>query len=169
MGVWRMRSWTSITWVCISCALLFVYGAGTSSCQTMRQQKAAAIRDLLQSQQAAWNRGDIPAFMTGYWKSEKTEFVSSSGITRGWQSVLDRYLHSYPDRAAMGHLTFSDLEIHVLCPDAAYVVGHFHLDRKNDQPQGVFTLIFRKFPEGWRIINDHTSQFPASAGKSKPS
>src|SRR6202035_3880505 len=90
----------------------------------------AQIRAVLEMQTAAWNRGDIDAFMTGYWKSEQTEFIGASGIVRGWQAVLDRYHHSYPDRAIMGTLSFSDLEVHLACADAAYVVGIFHLVRE---------------------------------------
>jgi len=115
------------------------------------------IRAVLESQQDAWNRGDLDAFMQGYWKSDRTEFVGASGIARGWQAVLDRYRKVYPDRAAMAKLTFSNLEITMLGPRAALVLGEWRLVRASDQPHGVFTLIFRKFPEGWRIIHDHTS------------
>lgn len=117
----------------------------------------AQIRAVLDAQVAAWNRGDVARFMEGYRNSPETEFVGSNGIVRGWQSVLDRYRKAYPGRAAMGHLEFSDLEIQILGPDAALVVGQFHLQREGDAPSGVFTLIFRRFPEGWRIIHDHTS------------
>ena len=118
----------------------------------------AQIRAVLDAQVKAWNRGAVTTFMQGYWNSSETEFVGSTGIVRGWQPVLERYRKSYPNRAAMGHLDFSGLEITMLGPDAAMVVGHFHLRRQNDEPAGVFTLVFRKFPEGWRIIHDHTSQ-----------
>ncbi|MHB8655271.1 MAG: YybH family protein [Terriglobia bacterium] len=117
----------------------------------------AEIRAVLEAQVAAWNRNDIDAFMQGYWKSDKTEFVGSNGILRGWQAVFDRYRKAYPDGRAMGTLTFSGLEITVLSPTAALVLGEWKLDRAADHPGGVFTLVFRKFPEGWRIINDHTS------------
>ncbi|HLY61076.1 MAG TPA: nuclear transport factor 2 family protein [Terriglobia bacterium] len=119
-----------------------------------------AIRGVMDAQVEAWNRGDVDAFMKGYWNSEATEFVGSNGIVRGWQGVLERYRKSYPDRRAMGTLTFSDLEVTVLSSSTALVVGKFHLVRESDHPEGVFTLVFRKFPEGWRIINDHTSAFP---------
>lgn len=119
-----------------------------------------AIRSVMDAQVEAWNRGDIDTFMKSYWNSDMTEFVGSNGIVRGWQGVLERYRKSYPDRRAMGTLTFSDLEVTVLSSSAALVVGQFHLVRETDHPQGVFTLVFRKFPEGWRIINDHTSAFP---------
>ena len=121
------------------------------------------IRAVLDMQTAAWNRGDIDTFMTGYWHSEQTEFLGANGIAHGWQAVLDRYHHAYPDRKTMGALTFSDLEVHPTCTDAAYVVGKFHLVRESDQPSGVFSLDFRKFPEGWRIVLDHTTAFPAPA------
>ena len=124
------------------------------------------IRSLLEAQQEAWNRGDIDAFMAGYWKSDKTEFVGAGGIIRGWQAVMDRYRKSYPDRAAIGKLAFSDLQITMLCPDSAYILGRWQLERASDRPGGVFTLVARKFPEGWRIVHDHTSAFsaPGSSG-----
>jgi ketosteroid isomerase-like protein len=118
------------------------------------------IRALIEVQADAWNRGDIDTFMTAYWKSDETVFVGASGLTRGWQAVLDRYHKNYPDRTAMGHLTFSNLEIHLLCADAAFAIGQFQLQRENDKPAGIFTLDFKKFPEGWRIVVDHTTAFP---------
>jgi len=123
----------------------------------------AQIRAVLETQAAAWNRGDIDTFMTSYWKSERTEFLGANGIAHGWQALLDRYHHSYPDRKSMGTLSFSDLEVHLTCSDAAYAVGIFHLIREADQPSGVFSLDLRKFPEGWRIVLDHTTAFPAAA------
>jgi ketosteroid isomerase-like protein len=123
----------------------------------------AQIRAVLDMQTAAWNRGDIDTFMASYWKSDQTEFLGVNGIAHGWQAVLDRYHHSYPDRKSMGAVSFSDLEVHLTCSDAAYVVGKFHLVREADQPSGVFSLDFRKFPEGWRIVLDHTTAFPAAA------
>ncbi len=117
------------------------------------------IRALIETQAGAWNRGDIDSFMTAYWNSDQTAFVGAKGLTRGYQAVLERYHKNYPDRAAMGHLTFSDLEIHMLCPDAAFAIGEFHLQREKDNPEGIFTLTFKKFPEGWRIILDHSTAF----------
>ena len=121
-----------------------------------------AIESVLCTQQGAWNRGDIDAFLTGYWHSPDLTFSGSSGISRGYDGVLARYKKSYPDRAAMGHLDFSNLEFHFLGSDAALVLGHWQLQRANDNPGGVFTLIFQRFPEGWRIIHDHTSAVPAN-------
>lgn len=128
----------------------------------------ADIRALLAMQTDAWNRGDVDVFMQGYWKSDETEFLGANGLVRGWQAVLDRYRQNYPDRKAMGHLTFSHLEVHSVCSGAAFVIGQYQLERENDKPAGIFTLNFRKFPEGWRIVADHTTAFAAaSAAKSQ--
>jgi dipeptidyl-peptidase-4 len=126
------------------------------------------IRALLEGLAAAWNRGDIPAFMAGYWESEETTFTGASSVQRGWADVLDHYLKKYPDPAAMGQLTFSDLAIHVLLQDAAFVLGHWQLQRASDQPGGVFTLILHRFPAGWRIIHDHSSAFAPPPAPSAP-
>lgn len=123
-----------------------------------RDAKAAeAIKTVMNEQAAAWNRGDIEGFMQGYWKSSNLVFVSSANVTRGWQPTLDRYKKSYDSKAKMGVLAFSDLEINVLSKDSAVVLGRWSLQREKDNPNGRFTLIFRKFKEGWRVIHDHTS------------
>jgi len=134
--------------------LTFVFT--TASAQT--DKTSAAIRKVMDDQAAAWNRGDIDAFMSiGYWRSEKLTFVSGTKVTRGWQQTLDNYKKGYDSRAKMGVLTFADLEITVLGKDAAVVLGSWSLKRETDAPGGKFTLTFRKFKEGWRIILDHTS------------
>jgi ketosteroid isomerase-like protein len=117
----------------------------------------AAITSVLLDQQAAWNRADVNAFMNGYWNSLELTFAGASGITRGWQPVLDRYRKNYPDQQAMGHLDFSALEVHPLGKDAAFVLGRWHLQRSSGELGGVFTLVFQRFPQGWRIVHDHTS------------
>ena len=116
-----------------------------------------AIKAVLSTQQAAWNRGDIPAFLEGYWNSPELTFSGPNGIVRGYSGVLERYHKAYPDKEAMGALEFSGLEIRMLGPDAALVLGHWHLTRKTGDIGGVFTLVFQRFPAGWRIIHDHTS------------
>lgn len=117
----------------------------------------APIRDLLAKQQAAWNAGDVDSFLVGYWNSDQLTFSGSGGITRGFAGVRERYKKSYPDRQAMGTLDFSQLEIRELGPEAALVLGHWHLERSKGDVGGVFSLVFQRFPEGWRIIHDHTS------------
>ena len=118
---------------------------------------AQSIRAVLISQQAAWNRGDIPAFLEGYWNSPELTFAGSDGFVRGYDGVLARYQKNYPDKKAMGELDFSVLEIRPLGPEAALVLGHWHLKRQADEVGGVFSLVFQRFPGGWRIIHDHTS------------
>jgi ketosteroid isomerase-like protein len=115
------------------------------------------IHAVIQAQQDAWNRGDIDTFMKGYWRSEETAFVSGDEVMRGWQRVLERYRQKYSDCEKMGSLTFSELKIDKLSNDAALALGRWELKRKTDNPHGRFTLIFRKTPEGWRIVHDHTS------------
>lgn len=127
-----------------------------------------AIRAVLDDQQQAWNRGDIPAFMKGYWNSPELTFSSSSGVSRGYQAVLDRYLKTYPDKAAMGHLEFSNLEVRMTGPASALVLGNWYLTRQkqgvNDDKSGVFTLVFAQISGDWRIIHDHTSVAPVPKG-----
>lgn len=120
-------------------------------------QAIAAIKAVMDAQRDAWNRGDIEGYMDGYDRSDKTVFVSGDNVTRGWQTVLERYKKSYDTREKMGVLTFSDLEINILSNDSAVVLGSWSLKRNTDEPHGKFTLIFKRTLKGWRIIHDHTS------------
>jgi len=144
-----------------SAIISFALSAMTiSAAPTQTQNATAQIQSVLRAQQDAWNRGDIDGFMNGYARSASTVFVSEDTIRRGWETVRERYRKKYSDRAKMGTLTFSDLEITLLSPDAALVLGRWSLKRANDQPHGRFTLIFKRLPEGWRIVHDHTSAAP---------
>ena len=125
--------------------------------QKQDAKSEAAIRAVLDAQRDAWNRGDLEGYMDGYDRSPQTEFVAGDTITRGWQTVLDRYKENYNSREKMGALTFSDLEITMLSKDAALVLGRWHLKRATDEPHGTFTLLFRKTKTGWRIVHDHSS------------
>lgn len=117
-----------------------------------------AVRCVLNDQVAAWNKGDLEGFMTGYWNSPDLSFSSGKERTRGWKATLERYVKKYrSDGAEMGKLTFSELEVDVLGPNAVLVRGRWQLKRSKDEPGGLFTLIFKRFPEGWRIVHDHTS------------
>jgi ketosteroid isomerase-like protein len=119
----------------------------------------AAIRGLLDRQVEDWNRGDLDAFLTGYWKSPEVVFQSGGNRLAGWDAVRDRYRRTYQaEGREMGRLEFRDLEIIPLGPDAAFARGRFRLTLADGkQPSGLFTLILRKLPEGWRIVHDHTS------------
>jgi uncharacterized protein (TIGR02246 family) len=120
----------------------------------------AQIRSVLHAQQNAWNHGDIDGFMNGYARSPSTVFVSEDTTRRGWETVRNRYREKYSDRAKMGTLTFSEIEITLLSPDSAVVLGCWKLERAKDRPHGRFTLILKSLPEGWRIVHDHTSAAP---------
>jgi ketosteroid isomerase-like protein len=120
----------------------------------------AAMTAVLNAQQAAWDRADVDKFLEGYWHSPDLTFSGTGGIARGWDAVLARYKKNYPDQAAMGHLEFSDLEFRFLGKDAALVLGHWHLARAKGDVGGVFSLVWQRFPEGWKIIHDHTSAVP---------
>ncbi|PYT96799.1 MAG: DUF4440 domain-containing protein [Acidobacteria bacterium] len=123
-----------------------------------RDADRTAINAVLKAQQAAWNRGDVEAFLVGYWHSPELTFSGSNGVSRGWDGVRARYKKNYPDRTTMGELDFSDLEFRFLGPSAALVLGQWHLKRETaGDIGGVFTLVWQKFPDGWKIIHDHTS------------
>lgn len=116
------------------------------------------IRTILTTQAAAWNRGDLPAYMEGYWQSDSLLFIGKNGPQHGWQRTLDNYQRSYPDAAAMGQLDFSQLRVSPLSADAAHVVGRWHLARpQKGDLQGWFTLLFRKVDGRWVIVADHSS------------
>jgi len=118
-----------------------------------------AIELVLRTQQEAWNRGDLDAFMMSYWNSSALTFFSGAKETHGWQATIDRYHATYASPGhEMGKLEFSGLRIEMLGGDAAFVRGAWHLTMSDGKtPHGLFTLVFRKFPEGWRIVHDHTS------------
>lgn len=115
------------------------------------------IRFVLIQQRDAWNKGDIEGYMAGYWKSDSLLFTSGGNIQRGWQATYEKYKKSYDTKAKMGKLDFSKLEINLLSENSAWIFGYWELKREKDNPKGVFTLILRKFSDGWKIIHDHTS------------
>lgn len=134
--------------------LLFASGAFAQS----NKNAEAAIRKVMDDQAAAWNGADLETFMQGYWNSPELMFVSGDKITRGWQQTLDNYKKTYGGTSdKMGFLTFSDVDIRVLSKDSAFVVGSWHLKRKDDTPQGKYTLLFRKINKQWKIVVDHSS------------
>jgi ketosteroid isomerase-like protein len=120
-------------------------------------REVAAVRRVIEAQQAAWNRGDIEGFMDGYAREETTTLLSGDTVTRGWQTVLDRYKKGYDSPARMGTLTFSELEFKPLSEFYMLVTGRWRLARAGDAPRGRFTLIFRRTAAGWRAVHDHTS------------
>ena len=124
-----------------------------------RSAEAEALRQLLQDQQAAWNRGDLEAFMAGDAKTDTLRFASGGNVRTGWQETLDSYRNGYPDRAAMGTLAFDRLDVEVMTPTWAMIFGRWALERESNRPSGLFTLIANRptVDDAWRIVHDHTS------------
>ena len=120
-------------------------------------RNVAAVRAVIEAQAAAWNRGDVTGYMDGYAREEATTFVSGDTVTRGWQTVHDRYRARYDTREKMGALAFSELEFRPLSEFYIMASGRWQLARAADAPRGRFTLLFRRTAAGWRIVHDHTS------------
>ncbi|MDQ2771695.1 MAG: nuclear transport factor 2 family protein [Bacteroidota bacterium] len=132
--------------------------AGQSAPKTTPEAARRAIVQTLTTQTAAWNRGDIPGFMQGYWQSDSLVFIGRKGPTYGWQATLANYRKNYPDAATMGQLDFSGLRVSLLGPRAAQVVGHWHLARPTaGDVQGYFLLVLRQIDGQWRVVADHTN------------
>lgn len=132
------------------CILLLVMAKGFA-------QQRQAIVEVMNKQLAAWNRGDLEGFMQGYWKSDSLMFVGASKPIYGWQATLDNYKRSYPNKAAMGILSFEIIKVDILDATNAFVFGAWHLKREKDNPGGYYTLWFKKINGEWKIVVDHTS------------
>jgi ketosteroid isomerase-like protein len=139
----------------IFCTPLLLFSVAAAANRSGAQ---SAIRQVLDKQVEAWNRQDLESFMQGYWHSPHLTFFSGVTVYRGWDSALERYRKAYQSEGRqMGKLEFSELQIESLSPTAALVRGAFHLSMPGGKElHGIFTLVFRKFPQGWRIIHDHT-------------
>lgn len=122
-----------------------------------QQPDEAAIRAVLQAQAEAWNKGNIVAYMDGYWKNDSLLFIGKAGPTYGHRATLERYRKAYPDAAAMGQLTFSEVSIRLLSDHSAFVVGKWSLKRDRDNPGGYFTLLWERRDGKWVIVADHSS------------
>lgn len=125
----------------------------------MREQLKQSIKHVLISQVEAWNHGNLENFMAGYWNSPGLTFFSGGTVTKGWKPTLTRYQQRYQSGGnQMGHLEFQDLDIDLLSRRSAVVTGKWKLTMSDGKtPHGLFTLIFMRFPEGWKIVHDHTS------------
>jgi hypothetical protein len=120
-------------------------------------QSIAAIQAVMDTQQVAWNRGDIDGFMQGYWASDSLRFIGKRGITFGWQSTLDNYKKSYPGTEAMGRLQFTNLSMEITGDSSAYVIGKWELFRTADTLSGHYSLLWKCMNGRWIIVADHTS------------
>lgn len=135
----------------IPCCLLLII-----SCNLFAQDRQAII-NVMNDAQTDWNKGDVDAFMRGYWKSDSVMFIGKSAPLYGWQNMLNRYKKAYPNKAAMGKLTFGIIKLNVFDKENAFMLGSWHLDRKAGALGGYFTLWFRKINGQWKIVCDHTS------------
>jgi uncharacterized protein (TIGR02246 family) len=128
-------------------------------CAVATADDAGTIRQVMDQQVEAWNKGDLEAFMRGYQHSPKLRFASNNHVSYGYEAALEGYKKGFPTREKMGRLAFTDLDIQLLSRDAALVFGRFtnHMKGEKENPTGLFTLIFRKTDAGWRIIHDHSS------------
>jgi ketosteroid isomerase-like protein len=153
-----LRSRCYATVLALFLAITLSARAQDDQLKTASKQELDIIKVLV-AQEAAWNKGDLQAFIQGYKNSPDTLFVTHQ-VFRGVDGMLDEYRHNYPSRAAMGNLGFSELEVHPLDENFAVVIGKYHLDRgKKDggNADGIFSLVFEKTDQGWKIIVDHTS------------
>ena len=140
---------------------LFVLLSVSCFSQTKPARPASAdeteVRNLLAKQNAAWNRGDVDAFMVGYWESDSLMFIGQSGVTYGYKNTLANYKKNYPDTTVMGKLTFTLIHLKQLSSEYFHVTGKYYLTRTIGDASGHFTLVFRKINGKWVIISDHSS------------
>lgn len=150
--------------VLTSTAVLLITASAVSQTSTVSGindeiKESLAVTQVLVAQMKAWNDHDLDAFMTGYWNSPDLTFFSGANERHGWQETMERYKATYQSPGhEMGKLEFSNLRVEALGPDAAFARGEFHLTMSDGKtPHGIFTLVLRKFPNGWKIVHDHTS------------
>ena len=120
---------------------------------------SAAIRSVLATQGKAWNRGDLQGYLASLSRDQKTRHVFNDEITVGYVAIKERFQSRYPDPSNMGTISFSDLEVTVLAPDAAAAFAHWTFEQTDRAFSGVFTLILRRVDEQWVIVHDHSTAF----------
>lgn len=149
-----MKKISSVILILLAAILILVWMSPLFS-----GQKSAIEKELIRIhdiQRKAWNEGDIEGFMAHYWKSDKLTFQSGDTRLEGWWALLERYKNTYPE-GNMGTLEFSDLIVHVLSDNSAYVLGRWKLHTETWTREGLFTTILKKMEDGWKIIHDHSS------------
>ena len=159
MSAGQPRSWTrTLGLVAVLALLLAGLNWAAKRWKLQQADQRAAIQAVLDAQVQAWNAGDLEGFMTGYWQSPDMTFFSGKNKEAGWQQTLERYRNKYQGKGQeMGQLTFSEIQIEQIDATHAWVRGRWQLATSAGTPGGLFTLIFQRRPEGWRIVHDHTS------------
>jgi beta-aspartyl-peptidase (threonine type) len=152
----------------MACAMMWEGPA--SQGQAEQDDSIRAVRAVLDRQVTDWNKGDLDGFLAGYWKSPKVVFQSAGQRHDGWEAMRERYRRRYQaEGRAMGRLAFSGLDVEPLGPEAVLARGRWQLTMPDGTtPGGLFTVIFRKFPEGWKIVHDHTSADEAKPAEANP-
>lgn len=144
--------------IVVSCAICLVALSAIAAGEDNTSSDEAAVRKVLDEQVAAWNRGDLPGFMAGYWKSNDLTYFSGKERQQGWDALIARYEKRYrADGKEMGKLSFSELEVQLLSREFALVKGRWLVEMKEEKPAGLFTIVVRKTNQGWLIVHDHTS------------
>jgi beta-aspartyl-peptidase (threonine type) len=159
--------------ISFSLSLLLPSACGAAA-RNYSESDSAAIRNLLDQQAKAWNRGDLVAFMDGYVRGPDLIFTSGARIQRGYEETLVRYQKRYgSDASTMGKLSFEVLYLRGIGGDAALLIGRYQLTDAPAKSSGIFTLVFERRPEGWKIVHDHTTAepqpAPASSGTARAS
>lgn len=134
---------------------IFMFGACAQK-ELDKDTISEAVRAVIDRQETAWNNHDIEGFMTEYWNSDSMSFQSGNQRLYGWDALLQRYKTKYAGEK-MGRLTFSDIEIVVLNEDFVYALGRWKVETEEETNDGVYTILFKRFPDGWKIIHDHSS------------
>lgn len=137
--------------------IFFVLLAFSIVAKAQKPTEKQAILNVLEQQRSDWNKGDVEAYMQGYWKNDSLLFVGKSGPTYGWQKTLESYKKGYPDKAAMGYLTFGIKKVEFLTKDRAFVLGSWNVKQEKAELKGYFTLLLRKINGVWKVVVDHSS------------
>lgn len=135
--------------------LLFCLSGFTVNAQKLTDRQA--ILNLLEQQRGDWNKGEVEAYMQGYWKSDSLLFVGKNGPAYGWQKTLENYKKGYPDKATMGYLTFGIKKVELLTRDRAFVLGSWNVKQEKGELKGYFTLLLRRIDGDWKVVVDHSS------------
>lgn len=136
--------------------------SGMLGCRSPGTAGEPQVRGVIEQQAVDWNRGDIPAFMQGYWQSTDLSMFSGGVARYGWMALLQHYQAHYPDRAAMGTLSFDQVQVRMLGESAALVLGRWKVSRADGPIEGNFTLVFQRLNGAWVIVHDHTSVTPSA-------
>jgi hypothetical protein len=123
----------------------------------LKGQKTESVRQVLSKQLTEWNRGSIDGFMEGYWKNDSLQFLTSKGITYGWESVTNNYKKSYPTKEKMGNLDFEILSEKTIDKTHTLLIGKWKVKDVEGENSGYFSLLFKLIDGKWKIILDHTS------------